>query len=70
MDLKQLKALLDKNSEWLAAAINNPDTPARRLFELQLHRSLVKDLIIEAQDKLLNERRNLDTRPFQTKSIV
>lgn len=70
MNLTELKALLQKNSEWLQAALNNPDTSTKRIFELSLHRSLVKDLIIEAQEKIINERRDLATRPFTKKEQV
>lgn len=47
MTLKQLKDLLKLNAKLLK--YNQGDT--KRLFELLVHRSLVKDMIIEIYEK-------------------
>jgi hypothetical protein len=68
MTLKECKALLEQNTQlmWDELA-NGSHATMRRLLDLCLHRSVVKDMIIEELEKELEERRNWETRPFQEK---
>lgn len=71
MTLKECKDLLAMNTQlmWQELATGSHATIGR-LLDLTLHRSIVKDMIIENLEKELEERRNLETRPFQDKKEV
>lgn len=65
--LADLKRLLKENEEltWAELAKGFLKFDTRRVLDLGLHRSIVKDMIIEKLEAELAERRNLETRPFQ-----